>query len=137
MVPRSWETAALQDIRTLMSLDLPAQDSGNPVLQRRTLLRLAAAALPAAAVGATFPQIASAAPTRPSGTGYVRWEDLYRSGNSFQAVVNKVTGNRILTLPAGTFTFRDFRNGSYDGIRIGDGAAAGCRGIVGSGRNTI
>ena len=120
-----------------MSLDLPAQESVNPVLQRRTLLRLAAAALPAAAVGVAMPQTASAAPVRPSGTGYVRWEDLYRTGDTFQAVVNKVTNNRILTLPQGTFTFRDFRNGNYDGIRVGDGAAAGCRGIVGSGRNTI
>ena len=120
-----------------MSLDLPALNSGNPLLQRRTLLRMAAAAVPAVAVGAALPLTASAAPSRPSGTGYVRWEDLYRSGDTFQAVVNKVTGNRILTLPAGTFTFRDFRNGSYDGIRIGDGAASGCKGIVGSGRSTI
>lgn len=117
--------------------NLPTQEPDNRLLRRRTLLGLAVAALPVAAVGVTTPQIASAAPGRPSGTGYVRWEDLYRSGDSFQGVVNKVTNNRILTLPAGTFTFRDFRNGYYDGIRIGDGAASGCRGIVGSGRNTI
>ncbi len=120
-----------------MSPDLPALEASTSLVSRRTLLRVAAAAVPAAAVGVTLPQVASAAPVRPSGSGYVRWEDLYRSGDTFQAVVNKVTNNRILTLPEGTFTFRDFRNGYYDGIRVGDGTAAGCKGIVGSGRNTI
>lgn len=74
---------------------------------------------------------------RPAGPEYVRYEDLYVKGDSLQAVVNRVTNRRILTLPEGTFTFRDFTEGYYDGIRIGTGKAAGCRGIVGSGRNTI
>ena len=74
-----------------MSPDLPALEASTSLVSRRTLLRVAAAAVPAAAVGVTLPQVASAAPVRPSGSGYVRWEDLYRSGDSFQAVVNKVT----------------------------------------------
>lgn len=110
-------------------------------LDRRTVLGLAAGAV-AAPVLAGLPAqravaAATAAPGRPSGSWYVRYEDLYRSGDSLQAVINKVSGNRILTLPEGTFTIRDFRNGYYDGIRIGTDAAAGCRGIAGSGRNTV
>lgn len=104
-------------------------------LGRRTVLGLAAAAVPL--VAGLSPLPAAAAPGRPSGTGYVRIEDLYRSGDTLQTVINKVTGNRILTLPEGTFAFRDFRNGYFDGIRVGNSTASGCKGIVGSGRNTV
>jgi hypothetical protein len=106
------------------------------VLSRRNALRLALMTVPAVA-GLTIPTVASAAPGRPSGSGYVRYEDLYRPGDDLQSVVNKVTGNRILTLPVGSFTVRDFTNGNYDGIRIGTGPAAGCRGLAGSGRDTV
>ena len=74
---------------------------------------------------------------RPSGAAYQRYEDLYQSRDTLQGVINRVTNNRILTLPAGTWTFTDFRQGYFDGIRIGTGPAAGCRGLAGSGRNTI
>jgi hypothetical protein len=104
-------------------------------ISRRTALRLAFVSAPVVA-GMAIPAIANAAP-RPTGTAYVKYESIYKSGDTFQAVVNKVTGNRILSLPAGTFTWSDFKNGYYNGIRIGTGAASGCRGIAGSGRTTI
>jgi hypothetical protein len=106
------------------------------VLSRRNALRLALMAAPALA-GLSVPTMASAAPGRPTGSDYVRYEDLYRPGDDLQAVLNRVTGNRILTLPPGNFTVQDFRNGYYDGIRIGTGGAADCRGLVGSGRSTV
>jgi hypothetical protein len=105
-------------------------------LSRRNLLRLAAASAPVIA-GLSLAPSASAAVARPTGAAYVRYEDLYKAGDNLQAVINKVTGNRILTLPEGEFTVKDFRNGEKDGIRIGTGPAAGCRGLVGSGRNTV
>lgn len=77
------------------------------------------------------------APERPSGWGHVRYEDLYQPGDDLQMVANRVTGNQILTLPPGTFTVRDFRQGYFDGVRLGEGGATGCRGIVGSGPSTV
>lgn len=79
---------------------------------------------------------------RPTGPGFVRWEDLYVSGDTLQQTFNRVTADsagvpRIMTLPEGEFVFSDFTNGYYEGFRIGNGGAAGCRGIIGSGRNTI
>ncbi len=114
-----------------MSSDLTTSPL-NSVISRRHAIRLGAIAVPAVA-GLTIPMVAFAAPSRPTGSQYVRYEDLYRPGDNLQRVVNKVTGNRILTLPAGTFTLRDFRNGYYDGLRVG----GNCRGIVGSGRSTV
>lgn len=118
----------------MQSADLAARPSQG--VSRRTALKLAAAGVPVAA-GLALPATASAAPGRPTGADYVRYEDLYRSGDTFQGVINRVTGNRILTLPAGTFTMSDFTQGYYDGIRVGTGSSSGCRGIAGSGRSTI
>ena len=84
-------------------------------LSRRSLLALAGAAAVTPVLGG-FGQPAAAAPGRPSGAGYVRYEDLYRSGDTLQRVIEKVTGNRILTLPNGSFSIADFRNGYYSGI---------------------
>lgn len=80
--------------------------------------------------------------TRPTGPQYVRWEDLYVSGDTMQQTFNRVTPDangirRIMTLPEGEFVFSDFLNGYYEGFRLGKGGANGCRGIVGSGRNTV
>jgi hypothetical protein len=73
--------------------------------------------------------------TRPSGAGYVRYEDLYTTGNDLRAVIKKVTGGNILTLPEGTFTFSDFNDpaGYYEGVRV----PSACGGIWGSGAGTI
>jgi hypothetical protein len=105
-------------------------------ISRRNALRFGALSLPLL-TSLPMAGTASAVTTRPSGAGYVRYEDLYRSGDSLQAVVNKVTGNRVLTLPAGTFLLSNFRNGEHEGVRIGTDSASGCRGIAGSGRDTI
>lgn len=107
-------------------------------LSRRSLLALAgvAAATPVLR-GFDQPASAAVAPGRPSGASYVRYEDLYRSGDNLQRVIEKVTGNRILTLPNGSFSIADFRHGYYAGFAIGSGAAAGCRGLAGSGRGTV
>lgn len=75
---------------------------------------------------------------RPEGEFYVRYEDLYVSGDDLQAVINRVTGNKKLTFPEGTFIIPpNFSNGYLDGVRLGHpDVGAGCRGFVGSGRNT-
>jgi hypothetical protein len=109
-------------------------------LSRRSALGLGAAA----ALGLAAGQLGNATPSaaaiaRPTGSGYVRYEDLYSSGNDLQTVINKVTGNRVLTFPEGVFTIpSNFRYGYKDGVRLGNrSGGAGCRGLVGSGRNTI
>lgn len=78
--------------------------------------------------------------TRPSGAGYVTYESLYVTGDSFQDVANRVpllSGvPQYLTLPTGLFEIDAFNNGNYDGVRLGSGGAVGCRGIFGSGNSS-
>jgi len=79
---------------------------------------------------------------RPVGPGYVKWEDVYVSGDTIQQTLNRVqldSNNKpqVLTLPEGVFEFNGFNEGYYEGFRIGAGGAAGCKGIWGSGRNSI
>ncbi len=88
----------------------------------------------------------AAAQQRPTGSEYVRYEDLYTSGNTLQQVINKVTvdGNgkaRILTLPEGVFTVSGTIGTPPASASVWIGTSgnggSGCRGIVGSGRGTI
>lgn len=108
---------------------------------RRSALGIGAAAALGLATGqlGNAPTSAAAVATRPTGPGYVRYEDLYRSGDDLQTVINKVTGNRVLTFPEGVFTIPpNFRNGYKDGVRLGHRSyGAGCRGLAGSGPTTI
>ena len=67
----------------------------------------------------------------------VRYEDLYRSGDSFQQALNRCSGGQVVTLPEGEFLLDDFSNGYHDAVRIGSSGASGCRGIAGSGRGTV
>lgn len=71
--------------------------------------------------------------TRPSGTDYVRYEDLYRSGDTVTAALARLTQAKIVTFPEGRFSVRDFDSGSQSGISV----PAVCRGIVGSGSGTL
>lgn len=75
--------------------------------------------------------------TPPTGVGYIRYQDLYVSGDTLQQVANKVTGNQILTLPEGEFYWNDFAQVNTTGLRLGVAGATGCKGISGSGRGTI
>lgn len=76
---------------------------------------------------------------QPTGGNYVRYQDLYRTGDDLQDVINRVTGNKVLTFPEGTFMIpNNFSNGYLDGVRLGHpDVGGGCRGMVGSGRNTV
>jgi hypothetical protein len=98
-------------------------------------LRGAAAGAAGAAVAGLAPSGIATATPRPTGSAYVRYEDLYRPGMTLQQVIQKVPSGKILTFPEGEFTFRNFASpvGWYDGIRI----TPNCRGLVGSGRNTV
>lgn len=84
-----------------------------------------------AAEDSVTPSSTSTSVTRPSGTGYVRYEDLYVPGDTLQRVFNKVPYGKIITFPAGEFTWSDFKspNGWHDGIRL----PPGLKGIAGSG----
>lgn len=75
---------------------------------------------------------------RKTGPNYVRYEDLYVPGDDLQQTLNRVTGNKVMTFPNGTFIIpSDFRYGYMDGIRVGNGGATNCNGISGSGPGTI
>jgi len=75
---------------------------------------------------------------RPTGPGYVRYEDVYVSGDTLQQTIDRVTGNRVLTFPEGEFTFSDFAQGYFEGIRIAHPDwGNGCRGLAGSGPGTV
>lgn len=69
---------------------------------------------------------------RPTGSNYVTYESLYATGNTFKDVLAKVPG-KVLTLPAGEFTWSGFNMGYIDGLRLGNGGYTGVKGIVGSG----
>jgi hypothetical protein len=79
----------------------------------------------------TAPTTDTATVTRPSGPDYVRYEDLFAPGDDLQTVFNKVPYGKIITFPAGEFTWTDFKspNGWHDGIRL----PTGLKGIAGSG----
>ena len=44
---------------------------------------------------------------------YVAYESLYRTGDTLQSVLGKVTGRKVLTLPEGKFETSDFKPGYY------------------------
>ena len=70
---------------------------------------------------------------RPTGADYIRYEDLYRSGDSVGAALARLTSAKIVTFPEGRFSCRDFNTGYLAGIAV----PALCRGIVGSGPGTL
>jgi hypothetical protein len=70
---------------------------------------------------------------RPTGADYIRYEDLYRSGDTVAAALARLTSSKIVTFPEGKFSCRDFNTGYQAGIAV----PALCRGIVGSGPGTL
>jgi len=71
--------------------------------------------------------------SRPTGSDYIRYEDLYRSGDSVGAALARLTSPKIVTFPEGRFSGRDFNSGYLGAISV----PAICRGIVGSGRGSL
>lgn len=72
-------------------------------------------------------------PTRPEGADYVRYEDLYRKGDTVGEALARLTQPKIVTFPEGKFECSDFNSGYQAGIFV----PSICRGIVGSGRGTL
>jgi hypothetical protein len=88
-------------------------------------------ASPAPTETATPSSTEGASVVRPSGPEYVRYEDLFVPGDDLQRVFNKVPAGKIITFPAGEFTWSNFTSpyGYHDGIRL----PVGLKGIAGSG----
>lgn len=70
---------------------------------------------------------------RPSGPEYIRYEDLYRSGDSVSGALRRLTQPKIVTFPEGRFEVSDFSSATQCAIEV----PSICRGIVGSGRGTL
>src|SRR3954469_7101415 len=119
----------------------PTPERKSLVIKRRTVLSIVPLSLLGGVIG-RIPTVAAAdgwtparivPQLRPSGPGYVRWESLYRTGDTLRDVVYRVPLDsdgqpQALTLPGGLFEINGFNDGYFDGIRIGQGGAAGCRG---------
>lgn len=67
--------------------------------------------------------------TRPSGSGFQRYEDLYVSGDDLSTTLTRVTTGNAVTFPVGTFSASDFVKGYKTAIYI----PKNCGGIWGSG----
>ena len=98
-------------------------------ISRTRLGRSAAVGLPPVSVAnpATDPTI------RPTGPEYVRYEDLYQSGDTVTAAMARLTTPKIITFPEGKFECVDFATGYQAGITI----PPVCQGIVGSGKGYL
>lgn len=96
-------------------------------IPRRTLLAGLASAVPVVAIGQ---MTATAAVNRPTGSDYVRYEQLYRSGDTVSDALGRLTEPKIVTFPEGKFECSDFNSGYQAGITI----PSICRGILGSGK---
>ena len=77
---------------------------------------------------------------RPTGPGYVRYEDLYRPGDSVTDAMNRLTSPAAVTFPPDEFLLTDFKSFTKSGVLTN--GAINCdanlvRGIIGSGRGTL
>lgn len=70
---------------------------------------------------------------RPTGPGYVRYEDLYQPGDSVGAALNRLATPAIVTFPEGVFLLNGFQ---YNAGAI-DCKKTMVRGIIGSGSGTL
>ena len=73
------------------------------------------------------------ATTRPEGAAYIKYEDLYRKGDTVSVALERLREPKIVTFPEGKFECSDFNSGYQAGIAV----PKICRGIVGSGRGTL
>lgn len=77
--------------------------------------------------------------TRPTGAGYVRYEDLYQPGDTMQQTLNRLTTKSVITFPEGEFVMTGLANAnaalsdSSPGMTLPKIA----RGLVGSGPGTM
>lgn len=71
---------------------------------------------------------------RPSGPGFVRYEDLYVSGDTVTDALRRLSTPAIVTFPPGKFMLSGF---PYYGGAIDVPKAQNCLGIIGSGRGTL
>jgi hypothetical protein len=101
-------------------------------VSRRSLL-LGGAAIAATAGSLPTSTASAEAVARPSGADYIRYEDLYRSGDTVSQALARLREPKVVTFPEGKFECRDFNSGYQAGISV----PALCRGIVGSGRGTL
>jgi hypothetical protein len=102
-------------------------------LSRRTLLRGAAVLGGTAMVGPLAVGSAAAGTVRPTGADYIRYEDLYRSGDTVTKALSRLSAAKIVTFPEGKFVCKDFDATTQAGISV----PRLCRGIVGSGKGTL
>lgn len=103
---------------------------------RRSLLGIGAAAVLGLATGSAAPQASTedAAHTgRPSGPGYVRYEDLYEVGDTVSEAMARLSSPAIITFPEGQFECSGFTAGWNTGISVPKIA----KGIWGSGAGTL
>lgn len=112
----------------------------SPVSRRSILLAgaaaagtLATSALPAGAKTVVEKALPSPSSARPQGAAYIRYEDLYRRGDSVGKALARLREPKIVTFPEGKFECSDFNSGYQAGISV----PSICRGIVGSGRGTL
>lgn len=69
----------------------------------------------------------------PSGPGYVRYQDLYRSGDTVTSALARLASPAVVTFPEGRFEESDFSHGGIYGIQ----APKQCTGIWGSGQGAL
>lgn len=77
---------------------------------------------------------------RPTGPDYVRIEDLGVGSDLRKAAVHPGAHGKVVTLPVGQFTLDDFAQGDgkfMHGLMVSGTAKTRCRGIVGSGADTV
>lgn len=84
--------------------------------------------------GSVAPPIAPTPNVRPTGAGYVRYEDLFTTGNTLRQVLAKVTNGDVLTFPPGVFEYADFPNSLSPNVALM--MPAGCGGLWGSGTDS-
>lgn len=85
-------------------------------------------------------QLGQTSDGRPTGPGYVRYEDLYQSGDSVTGAMNRLTTPAIVTFPEDEFLLNDFISYTASGVQTT--GAINCdsnlvRGMIGSGKGTL